>query len=469
MKADDFDLAIVGSGAAGFAAAIAAHALDARVVMIERGIIGGTCVNIGCVPSKTLLQAAHLRYASEHSPFAGLSTQAGPVDLGQTVAQKNRLVDSLRHEKYIDLAETYGWELIVGEGEARFLDARTMGVGSHRIRAGKFVIATGARPAVPAIPGLVEAGYLTSTEALDLTSVPDSMVVIGAGYIALELGQFFRRMGAHVTLVQRGPQLLAGSEPEVAESVSSMLARDGIDVVTGARIERVERIGAARRVHLTIGERTRRLDATHILVATGRTPNVEELDLPAAGVTIDSQGAIVVDAHLRTANPLVYAAGDVTGAPHYVYVAAYHGGLAARNALSDAGTPADLWALPGVIFTDPHIASVGLTERAARTKGYIVKTSVLPIAAVPRAQVDYATLGVVKLVADATSDRLLGVHAVADNAGEMIGAATLAVKHRLTVGNVVESFIPYLTMTEGFKLAAMAFERDVAKLSCCAT
>ncbi len=462
----EYDLAIIGSGAAGFGAAIKAREQGARVIMVERSTIGGTCVNIGCVPSKTLLQAAETYHTAGHHPFQGIETHAGEVDLGQAVAQKNDLVSYLRQAKYSNLIGEYDWEVV--QGEARFTGADTLTVGDRTIRSSAFLVATGARPTVPAIPGLETASYQTSTETLDLTHVPRSLVVIGAGYIALELGQLFRHLGSEVTILQRGERLLPEYEPEVAEAVTTMLGRKGIRVLTGTHVQRVERDDQGQRLHVETNGTPEMLEAEHILVAAGRSPNVETLDLSAAGVETDGRGAIVVDAHLRTTNPRIYAAGDVTLCPQYVYVAAYQGGLAIDNALNGANRPCDLTALPGVIFTDPQVATVGLTAQQAQALGHEVKTAVLPIDAVPRAQVNYQDVGVFKLVADATTDRVLGAHIVADNAGDVIYAATLAVRHGLTVADLAESFAPYLTMAEGLKLGALTFDRDVSKLSCCA-
>ncbi len=462
----DYDLAIIGSGSAGFAAAITARDQGARVVMVERSTIGGTCINIGCVPSKTLLRAAEAYHTAGHHPFRGIETHAGAVDLGQAVAQKNDLVGSLRQTKYGNLIGEYDWELL--QGEARFTGTDTLAVGDRTIRAANTLIASGARPSVPPIPGLSDAGYLTSTEALDLTYVPHSLVVIGAGYIALELGQLFRHLGSEVTLLQRGERLLPDDDPEVAEAVGAMLERSGIHVLTGTHVQSVERDDQGQRLYIETKGTAEVLEAEHILVAAGRSPNVETLNLSAAGVETDQRGAVIVDAQLRTTNPRIFAAGDVTLCPQYVYVAAYQGGLAAENALSGTNRPCDLTALPGVIFTDPQVATVGLTAQQAEALGYEVKTAVLPIDAVPRAQVNYEETGIFKLVADAATDRVLGAHIVAGNAGDVIYAATLAVKHGLTVADLVESFAPYLTMAEGLKLGALAFDRDVAKLSCCA-
>lgn len=462
----DYDLAILGSGSAGFAAAIKAREQGARIVMVERGTVGGTCVNIGCVPSKALLRAAETYHAAGYHPFQGIETHAGTVDLARTVAQKNDLVAYLRQAKYSNLIGEYDWEFI--QGEARFTGPDALVVGDRTIRAAHYLIATGARPSVPPIPGLGEAGHLTSTEALDLTQVPRSLVVIGAGYIALELGQLFRHFGSEVTILQRGQRLLPEYEPEIGDVVGTMLERTGIRVLTGTHVQRVGRDEAGRRLLADVNGAAEVLEAEQILAAAGRAPNVETLNLAAAGVKTDPRGAVVVDAQLRTTNPRIFAAGDVTLGPQYVYVAAYQGGLVADNALKGTSRPSDLTALPGVIFTNPQIATVGLTEAQARAAGHEVKTAMLPIDAVPRAQVNYEDIGVFKLVADAATDRVLGAHVVAGNAGDVVYAATLAVKHGLTVADLVESFAPYLTMAEGLKLGALAFDRDVSRLSCCA-
>ena len=463
---NDYDLAIIGSGSAAFAAAIKARDLGARVVMIERATLGGTCVNIGCVPSKRLLRAAETFHQAGQHLFAGIATEAGSVDFSALVTQKNDLVARLRQQKYADLIDVYGWELI--QGEARFVDEATVTVAGRTITADAYLIATGARPAVPPIPGLAEAGYLTSTSAMELDRLPASLAIIGAGYVALEQGQIFRHLGSTVTLMQRGPRLLPDYEPEVAEAAHQMLDRLGTRVLTGNQIQRVERTASGRRLLITHDGREEIVEVEQILVATGRQPNTDVLNLEQAGVERDSRGAPVVDVHLRTTNPRIFAAGDVTLAPQFVYVAAYQGGLAAENALTATPRQVDLRAVPSVIFTEPQIASVGMTRAQADVAGHAVQSSVLPINAVPRAQVNVESEGVFVLVADAASERLLGVQVVADNAGDVIYAATLAVKYGLTVTDLVESFAPYLTMAEGLKLGALSFGRDVAKLSCCA-
>jgi mercuric reductase len=462
----EYDLAIVGSGGAAFAAAIRATELGARVAMIERGTLGGTCVNIGCVPSKTLLRAGELYHLAGQQPFAGLATRAEGVDLAALVAQKDALIAELRREKYEALIAAYGWDLL--RGEARFRDARTLEVDGAAIRAARVLLATGAAPAVPPIPGLASVDYLTSTSALALTRRPDHLLVIGSGYVALELGQLFCHLGSQVTLMQRNPRLLPAFEPEVAAAAHAALVATGLRFLTGVRYERVERGADGIRVHLTRDGRPQVVAGDALLVAAGRAPQTAALALERAGVAVDARGAVRVDEHLRTTNPRVFAAGDVTLGPQFVYVAAYEGALAATNALTNAPQPRDLRVVPAVTFTSPAIATVGLTAAQAEAAGYAVKTALLPAAAVPRARVNHDPRGVFKLVADAATDRLLGAHVVADNAGEVIYAGVLAVKFGLRVADLVDTLAPYLTMSEGLKLAAQAFTRDVAKLSCCA-
>lgn len=465
-EAGQYDLVIIGSGGAAFSAAIQARRHGARVVMIERGTMGGTCVNIGCVPSKTLLRAGELYFNAGNHPFSGLHTSAGSVDMGLLTGQKNELVETLRREKYEALVEAHGFDVI--RGEAQFVDERSVRVADQVIAGNAFLIATGASPAIPDIPGLEGAGFLTSTTALELKRLPKSLAVIGSGYIALELGQLFRHLGAQVTLLQRSDRVLKEYEPEISAEVTRFLAKQGIEVITGVRYERVESDRLGKQVFIEVDGQKRMVEAEQVLVATGRRPNTGALALERAGVQVGPRGEVVVDDHLRTSNPRIFAAGDVTLGPQFVYVAAYEGAVVADNALGVADRQIDLRVVPGVTFTNPAIATVGLTESGAKAAGYEVRTSVLPLDAVPRALVNRETTGVFKLVADAATGRLLGAHVVAENAGDVIYAATLAVKFGLTVQNLKDTLAPYLTMAEGLKLAALTFDADVSKLSCCA-
>lgn len=460
----DYDYIIIGSGAAAFSSAIEAVGYGAKVAMIERGTVGGTCVNIGCVPSKTLLRAGEINHLAKNNPFTGLRTTAQNVDLASLVNEKDELVSTLRNEKYVDLIDDYGFELI--KGEAKFVNESTVEVNGNKIKAKRFLIATGASPSVPNISGLNEVDYLTSTSLLELKKVPKRLVVLGSGYIGLELGQLFHNLGVEVTLIQRSERLLKEYDLEISEAIAQALTEQGINVITGATYERIEQDGDIKKVHVEINGEKRVIEAEQLLVATGRKPNTESLNLHAAGVDVGARGEIVIDEYSQTTNAQIYAAGDVTLGPQFVYVAAYQGGLAARNAVGGLNQKVNLDVVPGVTFTNPSIATVGLTEQQAKEKGLEVKTSVLPLDAVPRALVNRETTGVFKLVADAKTHKLLGAHVVAENAGDVIYAATLAVKFGLTIEDLRETLAPYLTMAEGLKLAALTFDKDVSKHAC---
>jgi len=462
----DYDLVVVGAGSAAFAAAIKATEAGYRVALVEQATLGGTCVNIGCVPSKALLRAGELAWAAGHHLFAGLSTSSGPVDLAALVAQKDELVGDLRQMKYADLVSDYGFTVIPGHG--RFTSPEVLEVDSRSIRARVYLVATGASPATPPIPGLAEAGYLTSTSALELTEAPRRLVVIGANAIGLELGQFFLHVGSKVTFVDVAERIAPFEEPEVSEALASVLVSQGAAIHTGAQVLGVTRTAGQVEVTVRVGERQLVLAGDEVLVATGRRPNTEGLGLEEAGVTLDGRGALMVDDELRTTNPRIYGAGDVTGAPQFVYVSAYEGALAVDNALLGAGRKTDFTGLPRVTFTAPQIAGAGLTAAQAAAAGYEAETSVLPLSAVPRALVNHDTAGLVKLVAERGTGRLLGASVLAEGAGDVIQAAVLAIRHGITTAELAATFHPYLTMAEGLKLAAQTFTRDVEKLSCCA-
>ena len=342
-----------------------------------------------------------------------------------------------------------------------------MTVNGATIAAPKVIITTGARPALPDIEGIETVSCLTSTTALELTRLPKSLLVIGAGYIGCELAQMFARMGVEVTMVcRRG--LLPEAEPEIAEALTGFFADESIRAVSGIAYRRIEQTGTDVVLTVERDGREERLAAERVLVATGRTPNTEGLGLEEVGIAQHSNSTIRVDERMRTTRPGVYAAGDVTGRDQFVYMAAYGAKLAARNALNGDDLVYDNGAMPAVVFTDPQVASVGLTETQARQAHHEVKTRVLSLDNVPRALAARDTRGLVKLVADAQTDRLLGAHILAPEGADSIQTAVLALKFGMTVKALGETIFPYLTTVEGLKLAAQTFEKDVAMLSCCA-
>lgn len=463
-----FDLAVLGGGSAGFAAAIRAADRDARVALINHGTIGGTCVNVGCVPSKTLIRAAEARHVAGRHPFDGVERHHAAVDWPAVRDQKDELVGRLRQGKYIDVLPSYpNVTLFEGHGTVETTGAVRLDDG-RRIEAERAVIATGSSPWAADVPGLEDAGYLDSTAAFELEELPASMIVLGTGSVGLEAGQAFARLGVEVTIVARS-RLLSGEDPEIGTALAEYLRAEGIDVREGFSLERVERDGPGR---VVVGRgadgNEARLVAEHVLIATGRRPNTSGMGLEEAGVELGAYGEVLVDDALRTTNPRVFAAGDVTGEPMHVYVAAHAAALAAENALSGEDRSIDLSVLPAVTFTDPAVAVVGLTEEKACEAGYEPLVANLPLEHVPRALAARDTRGFVKLVADAETRRILGAAILAPEAGEMIMEPTLALKFGLTIEDLVGTLHPYLTLGEGIRLAALTFDKEVAALSCCA-
>ena len=462
-----YDLAVIGAGSAGFSAAITAAEEGAHVALIGAGTIGGTCVNVGCVPSKTLIRAVEpLHQAKAAGRFDGVSAQARLTDWRAMVAQKQALVEELRQAKYIDLLPAYN-QVAYREGAARFGDGGALLVDGTPLAAEKIVIATGARPATPSIPGIDEVPFLTSTTALELERPPASLMIIGAGYVGAELAQLFARVGVAVTVVSRRG-LLPEGEPEIAEALTRYLAAEGVRFVSAIAYERIERTAAGARLIVTRDGERIEIEAEAVLAATGRRPNTDGLGLEAGGIATDRHGAITVDDRMRTSRAGVYAAGDVTGRDKFVYMAAYGAKLAARNALNGDALRYDNAAMPVVVFTDPNVATVGRTEAAARAAGIDVRTTVLGLENVPRALAARDTRGLIKLVAEAATMRLIGAHILAPEGADSIQTAVMAIKAGMTVDELGATVFPYLTTVEGLKLAAQTFGKDVTKLSCCA-
>ena len=463
-----YDLVVVGAGSAGFSAAITAAEQGAQVALVGHGTIGGTCVNIGCVPSKALIRATEaVRHANDAAArFDGIESGARVVDWAAQIAQKDALVSGLRQAKYADLLPEYN-NVVYCEGQARLVDGGVE-VAGQRLASERIIIATGARPDLPGIPGIADVSPLDSTTALALNELPRSMIVLGGGYIGVELAQTFARAGVAVTLVFRS-RLLPEAEPEIGSALATYLADEGIRIVGGIAYETARRTddgGIA--LAITRDGRPEILTAERILVATGRRPNTETLGLAEAGVAATPAGAIIVDDRMRTSKTGVYAAGDVTGKDQFVYMAAYGAKLAAKNALNGDGLRYDNAAMPAVVFTDPQVASVGMTEAQARAAGHSVRTSVLSLDNVPRALAARDTRGLIKLVADGATRKLLGAHILAPEGADSIQTAALAIRGGLTIDDLSEAIFPYLTTVEGLKLAAQTFDKDVKKLSCCA-
>jgi mercuric reductase len=466
INGDKPDLVVIGAGSAGFSAAIAAAEQGARVALIGHELIGGTCVNVGCIPSKTLIRAAETLYqARSASRFLGIEAEARLEDWKAVVQQKDALVAELRQGKYADLLLAYDGITYI-KGEAR-LEEGGVRVNGALIANGPIIVTAGARPSLPPIPGIEEVDYLTSTTALDLEELPRSLIVIGGGFIGTELAQLFARVGVKVTIVCRS-RLLPAAEPEIGEALSRYFQEEGIGLDCGVTYRFCKRTERGIALGIKRGDKEENLEAERVLIATGRTPNTEGLGLEKAGIKLLPNGGIKVDDRMRTTRPGVYAAGDVTARDQFVYMAAYGARIAAENALNGDGRQYDASAMPAVVYSDPQVASVGLTEAEARALGYDVKKLILPLDAVPRALAARDTRGLIKLVADKKTDRLLGGHILAPEGADSIQTIAMALKGGLTTRDLAETIFPYLTTVEGLKLAAQTFEKDVAMLSCCA-
>lgn len=462
-----YDLMVIGGGSAGFAAAIKGAELGYKVAIVEAATIGGTCVNIGCVPSKALIRSLEAHHQAGQQRFRGVHTTAGQINWPEVIDDKDKLVDELRQSKYVDVLAAYP-EVTYIEGRARLTGKNGVEINGKAYAPFRIIIATGAQPWAAPIPGLTDAGYLTSTTALELKELPKSMIVLGANAVGLELAQTYARAGTYVTILELLPRIAPFEDEEISIALNGYLEDEGIRIVTNFQASQVAKqegryvlTGTQEGVELTF-------DAEQLLVATGRRPNTADMGLEEAGVSLGSRGEVLVSETLRTNNPFVYAAGDVTGEDMFVYVAAYAGGIAAENALNGIGVLYDASYIARVTFTDPQIASAGLTETQAREQGYEVKVSTLPMEYVPRALAARDTRGLIKLVVDETTDLLLGAHVLAPEGSEIIQTAVMAIRFGLTVSQLRKTMFPYLTNVEGLKLAVLGLEKDVAMLSCCA-
>ena len=460
-------IAVIGSGGAAMAGALKAVERGARVTLIERGTIGGTCVNIGCVPSKIMIRAAHIAHLRRESPFdAGLPPSPSDVLRGPLLAQQQGRVEELRHAKYEGILESTP-AITVLRSAAGFKNAQTLTLAlsdgsTHEVRFDRCLIATGASPAIPPIPGLKDTPYWTSTEALASDNVPERLAVIGSSVVAVELAQAFARLGSQVTILARST-LFFREDPAIGEAITAAFRAEGIEVLERMQASNVAYANSEFVLTTVHGE----VHADKLLVATGRAPNTRNLALEAAGVAVNAQGAIVIDKGMHTSTSHIYAAGDCTDQPQFVYVAAAAGTRAAIN-MTGGDAVLNLTAMPAVVFTDPQVATVGYSEAEAHHDGIETDSRTLTLDNVPRALANFDTRGFIKLVIEEGSGRLIGVQAVAPEAGELIQTAVLAIRNRMTVQELADQLFPYLTMVEGLKLCAQTFTKDVKQLSCCA-
>jgi len=467
-----YDLIILGSGSTAFAAALRATGYGARVLMFEKSVLGGTCINWGCIPSKTLIHAALFKHEALLGGRIGLGLNCGgdihTIDAERLSRHRETVVTELRQERYLDvLGNMKGLELV--KGTARFSDARTVECDDRHYRSERFLIATGGNPRIPDLPGLEKCTYYTSRTALLLRKLPSSLVIIGGGVIAVELGQMYHRLGCRVTMLEHGPRLLPTVEHELSASLEKILTKEGITVVTNVNFCSLDRLGELNVVYADVDGKRHKFTCDKLLLAVGTVPATAGMGMETTGVALDNKGFIVTDRNMRTTESGIWAAGDVVGKMLIATVGAREGIVAVDDMFNQGcGCTMDYLAAPMAIFTDPEVALVGHTEESARQAGFDCVVNCMPVSAIPKAHVTGQTEGVIKMIADRGTGRLLGVHLVCQRGADMINEAALALHMRATVTDLATTMHVYPSIGEGLKLCAQGFNRDISLLSCCA-
>ncbi len=463
----DFDLVIIGGGASGFAAATKANDLGMSAVIINDGLpIGGTCVNVGCVPSKHLLHLAELAHRPQHPGWPAIGAATPAIDFAEAIRGTAALVETLRGTNYIDVIDSLDRAEYV-QARAHFVSPTEVEAGGERFTARAFLIATGSRSAEPPIAGLAEAGFWTNQEALTADRLPEALVVIGAGPIGLELGQVFSRFGSNVTVLEMEDQVLPRFEPLIADELERALTDEGMTIHTSAKVTAVRVEDGSKIVTAESDGRTREFHADEILVATGLRPNTEDLGLEAAGVRVDALGFVETDERMRTSAETIYAAGDVAGNGFLETLAAKEGAVAAENGLTGSERSINYEHIPRAVFTDPQVATVGITEAQEMERFNACSCRHVEVARIPKAQAVGDSYGVIQLVAHPETSVLVGAHMVAPMAADLIHEATLAVKFGLTIDDLIDTVHVFPTHSEGIKMAAQSFVRDISVMTCC--
>jgi pyruvate/2-oxoglutarate dehydrogenase complex dihydrolipoamide dehydrogenase (E3) component len=438
--ATDYDLVIVGGGSGGLVVASAAAQLKAKVALVEKERLGGDCLWYGCVPSKSLIHAARVAYQVKHSSRFGVYANAPEINFAEAHGYVEKIIATIAPHDSPQRFRGLGVEVIFGSGE--FLDYHSFRVNGKILKARNYVIATGSRPAIPPIPGLSEAGYITNEQVFSLTSLPKTIAIIGTGPIGCELGQALHRLGAQVTLIGRASQILPKEEPEAAAVIEEQLLSEGVKILKATKVQKVELIEGKK--HLLTDKEEVIVD--EILVATGRMPNIESLNLKGAGVEYNFQG-VKVNQKLQTTNPRIYACGDVIGGYRFTHVAGYEATVVLQNALFFPSKKADYRVIPWATFTEPELARVGLTEKEAREQyGDNIAILKQDFAGVDRALAEAAPTGFAKIITTRKGD-ILGAHIVGAAAGELIHEIVLAMSYRLKV-SALKGIHVYPTLSE---------------------
>ncbi len=441
-------LIIIGGGSAAFAATIEAREQGAKVTMINDGLpIGGTCVNVGCVPSKNLIRAAEAIHKANNNPFPGVESNGKLTNFKDLIKQKTDLILDLRQQKYINVVKDMDNFRQI-EGRAKITSGTSVEVNGEMISGTHILVASGARPLIPEIPGLRDVPFLTNEEAFELDELPESIIVLGGRYIALEIAQMFARLGSKVTVLQRSDRILPTETADLTEALSSYFEDEGIKIVTGNNFVSINENDENIKVNSIINGESQIFSAKKLIIATGRKANTTNMGLEETGVELNPSGFIKVDDYLQTTVPTIFSAGDVLGENMFVYTAAYEGKMAANNMFNPIKKERDYSALPWVVFTDPQVAGVGLYENQATEKGIEAEATTLPLSHVPRAIAAKDTRGFIKLIRDKKTDKLVGARILAPEGSELLMEVTLAIKFGITTAQIKETFHPYLTLGE---------------------
>ncbi|MBI3576655.1 mercury(II) reductase [Candidatus Gottesmanbacteria bacterium] len=462
-----FDLIIIGGGAGAFAAAIKANELGAKTLVVNQGLpLGGTCVNVGCVPSKTLLWVGEVMHQAKNHGIPGIDIEVKNFDFSKVVQHELDLVAKLRAEKYEKVL--HGLENITYiEGKASFVSPNEIEVSGQKYQAKKFIIAAGSTATVPPIENIREVGFITYIEALKLKKQPKELIIIGAGPVGLEFGQMYTRFGTKVTILHRSPSIFR-SEEELVMKLTEVLTNEGITIKTNVQVKSARKEGDKKIVSYITHDKIEKVSGDEILVAIGKTPNTQGLNLNKAGVAVDQKQAIKVNPQFQTSQSHIYAVGDVTNAPLRLEpTAGREGTLAAENALRNAQNFIDYHTVPWTIFTDPQLAGVGFTEEEQKKRFGTCMCKTVSFKDVPKALIINRTEGLIKMAIHPETGQIMGVHILAPNAGELIAEAMMLVKNKNTIDDVINSLPMFPTLSESIKIAALSFTKDITKLSCC--
>jgi pyruvate/2-oxoglutarate dehydrogenase complex dihydrolipoamide dehydrogenase (E3) component len=450
-----YNLVVVGGGTAGLVSAAGAAGLGARVALVERGLLGGDCLNTGCVPSKALLASAR---AAVSARAAGVRAESPPADFGAAMERMRRIRAEIAAHDSAARFRDLGVDVFLGE--ARFVARDAVEVDGARLGFARAVVATGARPIVPSIPGLSDAGYLTSETVFDLTALPPRLALLGGGPIGCELAQAFARFGSRVVLLEREERLLPKEDPDAAETIRAALAADGVEPALGTVLVEVERTPSGSRLVLDEPRGRRAVEADAILVAAGRSPSVEGLELETAGVELDGRGRIRVDDRLRTTNRRIYAAGDVVGGRQFTHLADAHARIVLRNALFPGRARASALTVPECTFTDPEVARVGHTLASAAAAGLGTRAFAHPFEAVDRARLESEEEGFARVLVGKRGDAIVGATIVGRHAGELIALVALAIESDVGLGEFASIVWPYPTRAAVLGAVADQYQRS---------